>query len=148
MQCGQEYSPRRWTRPDSCTLIHNNWERNRNHFQRKPCDWALFRKVWLLSIIISISQQQELQSYPNSRWSVVFIGGVSRWSFKENRKHYQGLSTNGGDVDRQTKRTVWRKNIRELEKEAAYERLHWYCVKKCKDHGGPITDIKDLNKLV
>ena len=53
------------------------------------------------------------------------------------------FSTNGGDVDRQTKRRVGRKNIRELEKEAAYER-----VKKCKDHGGPITDIKDLNKLV
>ena len=44
--------------------------------------------------------------------------------FKENRKYYQGFLISGGYVDRQTKTTVERKKIRELEKEAAYEGLH------------------------
>lgn len=67
-------------------------------------------------------------------------------------KHYQGFAVNVVDLDRQRKTTLERKKIREFEEEAAYERLHWYSAKKkkkkCKDHGGPIADIKELNKLI
>ena len=38
-----------------------------------------------------------------------------------------------------------KKKIRELEKEAAYERLHSYSTKKYQVHGGLVTDVKELN---
>ena len=47
--------------------------------------------------------------------------------------HYQGLAINGSDVDRQTKTAVERKKIGELAKEAAYELLNCYSVKKMVD---------------
>ena len=89
----------------------------------------------------------------NSRLSDVFISGVRSWSKKKLNKSNlkQNVFTricNQWRWHRQTNKENSGKNIWEFEKEAASEQVNWYSVKKCKDHGGPITNIKEFNKLV
>ena len=116
--------PKSGTGSESCTSLHSDWGRKKKHPHRKPCHWALFCKICLLNMIISIPPQQEFQKWTNSRWSDVRVRG---WSFKENRK--KALSRTWSGVERQTKTKAKVKKIRELEKETAYDRQHWYSAK-------------------
>ena len=61
MQCGQEYFPEDEQDPRAALLYIMTQEGRRNIPTEKPCDSALFSKVSLLSIIISITQKQEFQ---------------------------------------------------------------------------------------
>ena len=51
-------------------------------------------------------------------------------------------------MDRLTKTAVERKKSENLKKKQLLNTTLIFCLKKCKDHGGQITDIKELNKLV
>ena len=55
-------------------------------------------------------------------------------------KDWQAMEVMWTDKDNSEK-----KKIRELEKEAAYERLHSYSTKKYQVHDGLVTDVKKLN---